>query len=233
MGTTWRKKFGLVAAVALLSAAGCSAAQPTAQIVVLTYPPASASVDAGTQASPEATATEAATPTAAPTPTPAPTQATSAAPTETPTPTPTPSATPTSPAATCTGSDTNRAFFVDSAAKLKFPVYCAVLPKGWYLKSATYQLTNGGYFEAVYTNKTKQVKLVEGNYCNTAPNCTLAGPITTGSLGGLSGTLYSTTYGFFLLDKQNPNPSYGLQATGLTQAETLSYGAALYKVPKS
>ena len=230
--STLRGKFAALALVCVAALSACSSAQST--IVVATPTPEPTPIVVAVNPTPVSTPTDNATvaPTATPAATPAATP--TATPAATPTPTATPSATPTSPALTCTGNDNNRAFFVESAVKLKFDVYCAILPKGWYMGSAKYELNNGGYFEAVYLNKAgNQVKLVEGNFCDIAATCAVVSPITSASFGDLSAQLYDTGASLLVAAKFGTKPAYGMHTVGATQADTLAWAAALYKVPKS
>ena len=49
-------------------------------------------------------------------------------------------------AAACAGNDDNRKFFASIAATVEWPVYCPVLPVGWFA-SGQYRLAGGGWLE--------------------------------------------------------------------------------------
>lgn len=231
------KKLGVLAFAAVVSVAACSSSAATVQP---TTPPSTASVDPGTQASAAATVA----PTTAPTPTPAP---------ATPAPTPTPMAS--QPAAQpsesapggaapvdytgaigadpCTGSDTNKAYLLDTAKQLKFDLYCAVLPKGWTLKNSFFNVgAKGAYFEAIYASKSKVVKLQEGTVCGLAGACDVDSPVSAAYFGTLSANLYDKGTSLLVGARLGENPAWVMTTSGgVTQAEALSFGAALYKVP--
>jgi hypothetical protein len=111
--------------------------------------------------------------------------------------TPTPGPTPTSPAAFCTGSDNNRAFFAQAARGVKFAVYCAAgLPSGWTVSSGAWAGSkSGGYLDVVYKYKStsQRFELKEGSFCTTSkvvcmggqsvPAPWLAGPYFDGRPG--------------------------------------------------
>jgi hypothetical protein len=196
-------------------------------------------------AAPSTGSTPPATPSTAPTDTPAATLAptavpTAAAPTATPNPTPAPTAvTPgaTSRAAACTGSADHQAFFASAAAKLRFDVYCAALPKGWYLASADYKQPNGGKLVVTYkAPHGATIEIDEGNFCADPATC-WASTSTVGaaSFGDRAGTLYivdaTPTYGVYV----DPNTSHSYVITGknLTEAQFKAIAAGLVKVPKS
>jgi hypothetical protein len=107
------------------------------------------------------------------------TPATSEAPTSTPAGSPSPSdrpgtsptpdaptATPGDPAAACSGSVTSPDFFRRAAAAIAWPVYCAVLPGGWFIETGKYRLADGGRLEITYRGPgDARLSLVEGNVC--------------------------------------------------------------------
>ncbi len=194
----------------------------------------------GPSATPEPTAT--AEPTATPTPTqaPTPTATPTAAPTPTPAPIPTPTAKPT-PAPTlpagvlpCTGSSTIKQWLANQVSKLKFTLYCAVLPAGWSVVNMTYDYGAGG-LQAHYKNGAGyKIDVWEGNVCGIQPNpCTgfwapdlgsqAFGPLT-GDMAG-SGGMWTV-----VVDTSNPKVMYTITGEGMTAAAFRTYSAAMHKI---
>ncbi len=174
------------------------------------------------------------TPTATPeeTPTPAPTATPEVTPTPSPTATPAPTASPTSPAAACTGTADNKTFFAAAAHDLHFDVYCAVLPKGWWVQEGSYK---GSFLQITY-KKTGGATLTiwEGAWC--PPTYVCAGPggvVGPASFDGLSGTLYFNGSTYTLRVGTPANPAYQMFGFGMTQAQFVALAAAVKKVPKS
>jgi hypothetical protein len=190
----------------------------------------------GAAATPAPTPTSTPTATAAVTPTPAtPTPTMAATPTATAAVTPTPAASPTSAAAACTGSAANQAWFVEAAANLHFDVYCAVLPSGWWLQSASYVLPSGGFLQAEYkSGGGAGFHLWEGGWCPPDKACIAHGPqIATASFGGLAGTLHLNNTTYTLEVGTWADPAYLMVGSGMTQAQFLAWAAALVRVPAS
>jgi len=181
--------------------------------------------------------TPTATATSAPTPTPTPTATPTPAPTASPTATPTPTAAPTTDAlAACTGTDAHRALFVEAASVFTFDVYCAALPSSWWLQSTSYKLPSGGELEIEYKNAAgATLSMLEGSICPPPLVCAFSGStIGPASFGGVAGTLY-------LVDSEPTYqiavgpltlPRYVIYGRGMSQANFVSWAAALVKVHK-
>lgn len=224
---------GVALAIALVGAACNSTVQPT-PIYVTQTPTPTATTGASATATPEATPEASFTPWPSLAPTPPPTTPPTAAPTTA------PSAGPTSPASFCTGGAANQPEFVKAAKTLKFAVYCATLGKGWGLTSSpgmSWAATkSGGWITITYKGPgTAKVDVAEGSFCLTsalvcAPN---TGNIGTGSFGGLSGALDSTTDGFAIYVAPGTAHAYKLVGHNVTQAILVSIGAGLKVIPKS
>ena len=215
---------GMAVAAAL---AGCTGSTAT-------VPPPAATTPAAT---PVATTAPTQAPTIAPTaaPTAAPTVAPTVAPTAAPTATPTaaPTAAPTSPAAMCTGKDNNKAFIAEVATKLKFNVYCAVLPSTWWVSGGGYTLPSGGTLELDYANAAgAKIVIQEGNFC---PECAIAADHHYGAapFDGLSGDFWSLTDTWIMVVGPMANPTYLMTGHGMSKAIFLAWAAAVVKVPKS
>jgi hypothetical protein len=80
------------------------------------------------------------------------------------------------PAAACSGTDNNRDFYADAASALAFPVYCAVLPRGWFVEQGEYQLRNGGQLHITYKGPNgANLELVERGPCGEGDDCIPSG----------------------------------------------------------
>lgn len=92
------------------------------------------------------------------------------------------------PAAACAGSDDNREFFASIAEVVSWPVYCPVLPGGWFVDAGQYRLAGGGWMEIAYRGPGgARLELREGTACaDTAclPSGDDLGPAAFGDLQG-------------------------------------------------
>ncbi len=170
------------------------------------------------------------TPTVEPTPEPTPTVEPTVAPTDTLTPAPT--ASPASGAAGCTGTADNQAFFVEAAAVLHFDVYCAVLPKGWWLQSGEYK---GSFLQVQYKKAGGATLTIwEGAWCPPTYACASAGgEIGPASFGGLAGTLYFNGSTYTIQVGTSAHQQYRIFGFGITQAQFVAWAGAVKKVPKA
>ncbi len=217
-----------------LAVAACGSAGPTTILVHLTLPPASGS--------PALTpARSSATPTLVPSPkgTPGPTKVATPAPTDTPfvSFTPPPVGTPV-PATTCTGSPDNQVFLADAAKKLAFGVYCAVLPKGWYLVTPTSY--HGGQLQITYQGPGSAIVTIrEGAFCTTgASACTprdhpLGTAMFSDQNGGLVALGPTAADGFAIYVNGGSTKAYEIKGTGVTREKLVAYAAAIVKVAKT
>lgn len=224
-------------ALTLLLAA-CGSAAPSSGATTGSDPTPGTTLDPGDSASPLDTAPPSASeaPSASGTPTvtdppaatdePTPTEIPSGPP-ETVEPTPVPGT-----ADACTGTDKNRAFYEELAAKVEWTVLCGVLPKGWFVSQGYYRLANGGKLVMSYKGPGgSTLALSEGAWCATDDGCVPAGSTLGGAaLGPLAGTLYETADGFAIHVAPGENPSWLLITTGLDQATTLALAAKLAEV---
>jgi hypothetical protein len=154
-------------------------------------------------------------------------------------PTATLSAGPTSPAAFCTGTASNQAFFLEAAKGVKFAVYCAtMLGSGWGLANSPGTEWSGNksggtlliYYQ--YRSTATRLEVCEGTFAATdcAGN---TGVIGTASFGGLSGELDSTADGFAIRVAPGTSQAYTLVGHTLTQSALVGIGADLKLVPES
>ena len=109
----------------------------------------------------------------------------SQSPSSTPRPTPADTA-----ARACTGSAKTRDFFTAIAEAVSWPVYCAVLPSGWFVEAGEYHLANGGQMVISYrTNAGGHLELREGRWCTDSasacsPRDSVIGPASFGDRDG-------------------------------------------------
>ncbi len=149
---------------------------------------------------------------------PSPTAETTPAPTEAATPAPTvatSAAPPTGQAGSadaCSGTDDNRAFFAGAAKAFAGPVYCAVLPSGWFVVDGEYRRsTRGGWLFIIYRGPgDARFELHEGAFCNDADGCVPDGPeLGSAAFGDRSGTLVNAGNGrYAIVVDRGDNPSW-------------------------
>jgi hypothetical protein len=94
------------------------------------------------------------------------------------------------PAAACSGSDENRDFFRAAASVLRWTVYCAVLPSGWFVDSGQYRQASGGWVQIAYRGPAgARLELHEGAFCSAADGCVPSGTDAgDGQFGDKTGT---------------------------------------------
>ncbi len=121
----------------------------------------------------------------------------------------------------CSGNDKNRVFFQQAAASMAWPVYCAVLPDGWFLEAGRYRLADGGHLEVTYRGPADvHVAIVEGNVCagadveGCAPRDAVIGPAAFGTREGELGRLAN---GLVLDVDRGATPSWRATGLGLTE----------------
>jgi hypothetical protein len=134
----------------------------------------------------------------------------------------------------CTGSSTIKQWLANQVSKLKFTLYCAVLPAGWSVVNMTYDYGAGG-LQAHYKNGAGyKIDVWEGNVCGIQPNpCTgfwapdlgsqAFGPLT-GDMAG-SGGMWTV-----VVDTSNPKVMYTITGEGMTAAAFRTYSAAMHKI---
>ncbi len=208
-------------------------------LVAPTPTPPNQSPSAGSTDTPGPSADVTATPVSTPKPTP--TSAAKPTPTATPTPVASGSSTPnpSSPASACSGSPEHQAFFAEASSKLPFDVYCAVLPTGWFLQTASYELPNGGKLTVSYKGPgSATLALSEGAYCVTSsaecsPHVSIRGTAAFGDKPGMLDVLSTPPDVLVVYVDPGSSQGYSIIGTNLTQAKFVALAAALSKVPKS
>ena len=136
-------------------------------------------------------------------------------------------------AAACSGSNENRGFFASMAAAVDWPVYCPVLPDGWFVESGQYRLADGGRLEIVYQGPQRaQITLDEGAFCTIQGGCVPSGQdVGPTAFDGKAGLLVALDDGSWAiaLDRE-ASLSWQLIVTGLDEATARSIAAALVVV---
>ena len=161
---------------------------------------------------------------------------TTATPTSVATPSPGDTTVPSAAATGCSGSDKNQAFFAKAAMVMAWPVYCAVLPSGWFLVNGVYHVANGGDMQAEYNGPGDvSIALVEGNACAQfgsdtnacVPRDSVIGPANLGDQVGELGQLSQA----YVLDVQRGgNPTWRVTGIGLSEADFRAICAAMLRV---
>ncbi|MGZ3588634.1 MAG: hypothetical protein ACXVAE_06155 [Candidatus Limnocylindrales bacterium] len=212
-----RARLGLLSCLLVLTTAACSSSV------------ASVTPGGSTQAPPTALISSAPTELTSPTPAGSP---------GTPTPAPTAAASPDVSvplsAEACTGKDENKAFFGAVAAQMHWDVYCAVLPAGWYLDYAHYDLAAGGQLTASYKGPGGvHLQLLEGNTCTdpSVPCQPKVSEIGATLYGDRTGTLYTLAPGHAIyVGPANEPPSWAAASVDLDEVTFVKLVASLHKV---
>jgi len=117
------------------------------------------------------------------------------------------------------------AFWTESVNHLTFPVYCAVVPSGWFFTGSelNYNTPNAGWVWATYKSSTgAQILIQEGAYCTTSCSPGTAGGAA--SIADQAGKLY-TLAGGGLAIYVNPGTAkaYTVTGTNISQATFVSF----------
>ena len=132
-------------------------------------------------------------------------------------------------AAACSGTPENRDFFAAVADAVSWPVYCPVLPDGWFVDAGQYRLAGGAWVEVGFRGPGgARLDLREGAIC-TGDDCAPEGTdLGAADFGDLSGTLRDLGGGrYAVVVDPGASPSWSLVATGLSEADARSVAAEL------
>jgi hypothetical protein len=136
----------------------------------------------------------------------------------------------------CSGSDANRAFFANFAHAVSWPVFCAVLPKGWFVTAGSNRLANGGRLVIAYKGPGgATLTLSEGSFCTSAAGC-IPSVADGGStpFGSRSGLLYDLSGSggpaWTIVVDGGRTPMWTMETHGLDQPTTVALAAALATV---
>jgi hypothetical protein len=217
-GARWLAILGLALAVSACGLSGPSSGPGESSVASASpsgSPSGLASGSPDTSPSPEPTVSPSDTPTASPTDQPTPTETAGG-----------PSASPVAGGAGCFGSADTRSFFETFAQDVSWPVYCAVLPKGWSVVDGTYRLANGGRLTITYNRRADGARIVldEGSVCAVTNPCVPAGD-ALGSIpfGDRQADLSSSPPGasepsaaYAATVDETENPAWVLTGTGIS-----------------
>jgi hypothetical protein len=132
----------------------------------------------------------------------------------------------------CLGSADTRDFFASFAQAVPWPVYCAVLPKGWSVQyGSNYRLKNGGRLTAIYRRRADSARVVldEGTVCVDTSPCVPAGTsLGSTPFGDRQADLGSTGTGWAAVVDETENPAWLLTGTGLTEKDFRAIAANLH-----
>lgn len=188
--------------------------------------PTAAPTDSGAKTT-DPTTPEPATPepATAPPDSPEPSEAPSEAPSESPSTEP-------GAAAACSGNDKNRAFFVSIAEKVDWPVYCAVLPDGWFVGAGRWGLAGGGWLEITYRGPGGAgLELREGVSCEGGCLPSGEGTGTTSAFGDQTGELLRLDDGrLSVVVDQDTAAAWAVIGSGMDDASLVAIAADLARV---
>jgi hypothetical protein len=148
------------------------------------------------------------------------------------TPSPDVSASP-GPAAGCTGTDKNQAFYASVADAVAWTVYCPVLPAGWHVESGQYRLAGGGRMEIGYKGPGgTHFMLQEGAFCGDPAGCMPSGSeVGPTAFGDRDGTLVAVDDGSFaVVVDLTGTASWIATGTGIDEPTMRAFSAALITV---
>ncbi len=222
----------LATLVVALAVAACEGA---------TASPGSASplATAGTSDSPGSSSSD--SPSDEPTvePTESPTDEPTDEPTEEPTPTRTPGPS-SSPSAggtgACFGSADTRDFFDAFAQSVSWPVYCAVLPKGWSIETCCgkYHLANGGRLTLSYRRRSDGARILldEGAVCAETNPCIpgRGSDLGTTAFSDRDAALSTIKGGYVAVVDATENPAWLLTGTDISQDDFAAIAAKLHLI---
>ena len=138
------------------------------------------------------------------------------------------------PAAACAGSDENRDFYAAVAEAISWPVYCPVLPDGWFVTAGQYSLADGGQMEISYRGPADGfIGLRQGVVCGDGMCAASGEDLGEAAFGDRSGTLWkdgSGIEGFSILVDPEAEPSWVLSASGLSESDVRAIAADLVVV---
>lgn len=166
---------------------------------------------------------------------PGPTEDPGASPTPAPTSAPEPTQRPNEtagPAAACTGSAENRAFYASVAEDVAWDVYCPVLPAGWFVDAGEFKLSGGGRLDIDYKGPAgARLEIRQGAYCRGDDNCIPTGPDAgTASFGGRPARLVDAGDGRWLVVAEGGDVNWEVRSSGLSREVAVTLAAAFARV---
>lgn len=135
-------------------------------------------------------------------------------------------------AAECTGSDENVAFYAEFASVVDWPVYCPVLPAGWFVGTGQWRQAEGERLEISYRGpRGAGLMLQEGSFCPGQGGCVPGGEeVGQTAFGDREGTLVATDGGWAIVVDRGEQPSWLLTVSGVGQGAARQIAADLIEV---
>ena len=135
-------------------------------------------------------------------------------------------------AAACTGSDENIAFYAEFAGVVDWPVYCPVLPAGWFVGTGQWRQAEGERLEISYRGpRGAGLLLQEGSFCPGEGDCVPAGDeVGSTAFGDREGTLVATDGGWAVVVDRGEQPSWLLTVSGVGQGAARQISADVIEV---
>jgi hypothetical protein len=136
-------------------------------------------------------------------------------------------------AASCTGTEANRAFYVSVADHVTWNVYCPVLPKGWIVDTGSYRTSGGGWMKIAYkASGSRRFELREGAFCTDPATCVPTGTeLAPGSFGDREATILQVEDGgFAAIVDGGQKISWAAIGKGMDETTFRAYAGALIQV---
>ena len=135
-------------------------------------------------------------------------------------------------AAQCTGNDENLAFFEQFARVVDWPVYCPVLPAGWFVGTGQWRQADGARLEISYRGPGGAgLLLQEGAFCPGGGDCVPPGDdLGPADFGDREGTLVATADGWAFVVGRGDMPSWLLTVSGVGEAAARRIASDLVEV---
>jgi hypothetical protein len=132
----------------------------------------------------------------------------------------------------CTGTDENLAFYAQFAQVVDWPVYCPVLPSGWFVGTGQWRQVDGPRLEISYRGPDGAgLLLQEGAYCLGGDDCVPPGDeLGTTAFGDREGTLVATADGWAIVVDPGDQPSWLLTVTGVSETAARRIAGDLVQV---
>lgn len=134
--------------------------------------------------------------------------------------------------AQCTGNDENLAFFEQFARVVDWPVYCPVLPAGWFVGTGQWRQADGARLEISYRGPAGAgLLLQEGAFCPGGGDCVPPGDdLGPANFGDREGTLVATADGWAIVVGRGDMPSWLLTVSGVGEAAARRIASDLVEV---
>jgi hypothetical protein len=137
------------------------------------------------------------------------------------------------PAAACSGTEANRAFYVTVADHVSWDVYCPVLPKGWIVDAGSYRTSSGGWLKIAYkASGGRRFELRQGAFCTDPATCAPTGvEIASGPFGDREANAVAVEDGGFgMVVDRGQKISWVAIGKGIDERTFRAYAEALFLV---